>query len=319
MFGFYDKYFTFFGLDITYYGLLIAIGMGLGVFVACKNAKFRGLKVDDLILVACYVLPLSIIGARIYFVLFSLDQFTSFWQIFEIWKGGMAIYGGVIGGAIGIMLYSLIHKKNFLDVADIAVPALILGQVIGRWGNFINQEAFGFYIQNPNMRWFPFGVYIEKCNQTGCLCDGAGWHLATFFYESLWNLVAFGILMFLLRKKKLRYRGSLMSIYLIIYGIGRAWIEGLRMDSLYIGSIRTSQLLSILLIIFGIGFILTSYLLHKKGKIKTLQELQPYFEANLAKSKEKSNNKTEISKDKSAKNDENEERQDEKIDEKKNE
>ena len=231
----------------------------------------------------------------------------------------MAIYGGVIGGAIGIMLYSLIHKKNFLDVADIAVPALILGQVIGRWGNFINQEAFGFYIQNPNMRWFPFGVYIEKCIQTGCLCDGSGWHLATFFYESLWNLVAFGILMFLLRKQKLRYRGSLMSIYLIIYGIGRAWIEGLRMDSLYIGSIRTSQLLSILLIIFGIGFILTSYLLHKKGKIKTLQELQPYFEANLAKSKEKSNNKTEISKDKSAKNDENEERQDEKIDGKKNE
>lgn len=296
MFGFYDKYFTIFGLDITYYGLLIAVGMGLGVFVACKNAKFRGLKVDDLILVACYVLPLSIIGARIYFVLFSLDQFTSFWQIFEIWNGGMAIYGGVIGGAIGIMLYSLIHKKNFLDVADIAVPALILGQVIGRWGNFINQEAYGFYIDNPSMQWFPFGVYIESCRQSGCLCDGSGWHLATFFYESLWNLVAFSILMYLLRKKKLRYRGSLMSIYLIIYGAGRAWIEGLRMDSLYIGSIRTSQLLSILLIIFGVGFILTSYLLHKKGKIKSLQELQTYYEANLA-PKGKAVIKIEIPKD----------------------
>ncbi len=285
MFGFYSKHLTFFGLDITYYGLLIAIGMGLGVFVAYKNAKLRGLKGDDLILVACYVLPLAIIGARIYYVLFSLDEFTNFWQFFEIWNGGMAIYGGVIGGALGIMIYCLIHKKNFLDVADIAVPALILGQVIGRWGNFINQEAYGIYIDNPSMSWFPFGVYIENCTQSGCFCDGSGWHLATFFYESLWNLIAFFALMYLLRKNKLRYRGSLMSLYLIIYGVGRAWIEGLRMDSLYIGSIRTSQLLSILLIVFGVAFILMSFVLHKKGKIKSLAELKPYYEANLSKGK----------------------------------
>ena len=282
MFGFYDKYFKFFGIDIAYYGLVIAIGMGLGVFVACKNARFRGLKTEDLIIVACYVLPLAIIGARIYYVIFSLDKYTSFWQVFEIWKGGMAIYGGVIGGAIGILLYCLIHKKNFLDVADIAVPSLILGQAIGRWGNFFNQEAYGFYVDNPPMQWFPFSVYIERCVQDGCTCGGAGWHLATFFYESLWNLITFAILMYLLRKNKLKLRGSLMSLYLIIYGTGRAWIEGLRMDSLYIGAIRTSQLLSILLIISGIGFIICSYILQRKGKIKSLTELQPYYQANLA-------------------------------------
>ena len=296
MFGFYDKYFTFFGIDIAYYGLIIAIGMGLGVFVACKNAKFRGLKTEDLIIVACYVLPLAIIGARIYYVIFSLDKYTSFWQVFEIWNGGMAIYGGVIGGAIGILLYCLIHKKNFFDVADIAVPSLILGQAIGRWGNFFNQEAYGFYVDNPSMQWFPFSVYIDRCVQDGCTCGGSGWHLATFFYESLWNIITFAILMYLLRKNKLKLRGSLMSLYLIIYGTGRAWIEGLRMDSLYIGSIRTSQLLSILLIIFGIGFIIFSYILHKKGKIKSLAELQPYYQANLATKNDKKPKRTKRNK-----------------------
>ena len=319
MFGFYDKYFLFFGLEITYYGLIIAVGMALGVLVACKNAKYRGLKSEDLILVACYVLPLSIIGARIYYVLFSLDKFTNFWQIFEIWKGGMAIYGGVIGGAIGVMLYSLIHKKNFLDVADIAVPALILGQALGRWGNFFNQEAYGFYIQSQGMKWFPFGVFIENCTQTGCLCAGSGWHLATFFYESIWNLATFAILMILLRKNKLKYRGSLMSLYLIIYGIGRAWIEGLRMDSLYIGSIRTSQLLSILLIIFGIGFILVSFLLHKKGKIKSLPELAPYFQSNLASGKKTSIKIEKPEKDKKTKKQKKQVKQEDKTNEEKKE
>ncbi len=295
MFGFYQKHFTIFGLDIAYYGLIIAVGMALGVFVAVKNAKHRGLKGEDIILLACYVLPLAIIGARIYYVLFSLDQFTSFWQVFEIWKGGMAIYGGVIGGAMGVALYCLIHKKNFLDVADVVVPALILGQAIGRWGNFFNQEAYGYYIENPSMRFFPFGVYIDDCNQMGCACTGAGWHYATFFYESLWNLATFAILMFLLRKEKLQYRGSNMALYFVIYGTGRAWIEALRTDSLYIGSMRVSQFLSILLILFGVAFIVTSHILYKKGRIKSIQQLKPYYQQKMQNDKGKI--KIEIPKD----------------------
>lgn len=287
MFGFYEKHFTFFGLDIAYYGLIIAIGMALGVFIACKNAKFRGLKSDDIIILACYVLPLSIIGARVYYVLFSLDKFTSFWQVFEIWKGGMAIYGGVIGGAIGVMIFCLIHKKNFLDVADVVVPSLILGQAIGRWGNFFNQEAYGYFIKNSSARWFPIGVYIEDCNQSICDCNGSGWHLATFFYESIWNLVVFVMLLLLLRKNKTRLRGSLMCLYFIGYGAGRVWVEGLRTDSLYVGSLRVSQFLSILLIIFGIGFIVVNAILFKKGKVRDLNSLQPFYEMNLVAKKDK--------------------------------
>lgn len=297
MFGFYEKHFTIFGLDIAYYGLIIAIGMGVGVFLACKNAKYRGLKSDDIIILACYVLPLSIICARIYYVLFSLDQFTSFWQIFEIWKGGMAIYGGVIGGAIGVMLYCLIHKKNFLDVADVVVPSLILGQAIGRWGNFFNQEAYGYFIKSESARWFPIGVYIEDCNQAVCNCGGSGWHLATFFYESIWNLAVFVMLLLLLRKNKTRLRGSLMCLYLIGYGAGRVWIEGLRTDSLYLGVLRVSQFLSILLILFGIGFIVVNAILYKKGKVRDLKSLQPFYEMNLN-SKEKPKDKENQDKDK---------------------
>lgn len=265
MFGFYDKYFLLFGLRVTYYGLIIAIGMAIGVYLACKNAKLRGFKSDDLVIVACYALPLAIIGARVYYFLFSLDNYTSFWQIFEIWNGGLAIYGGVIGGAIGVGIYCLIHKKNFFDLADVIVPSLILGQVIGRWGNFFNQEAFGYFVDNPNMQWYPFAVFIESCKQAGCICGGSGWHLATFFYESIWNLATFAVLMLLLRKFKYKQRGLIASGYLVLYGSGRVWIEGLRMDSLMLGSIRVSQLLSIILILLGIAIFITYFVLGKKG------------------------------------------------------
>lgn len=270
MFGFYDSYFTFFGLDITYYGFIIALGMAIGVFVACKNAKFRGLKTDDLLIIACYVLPLSIIGARIYYVIFSLEEFDSFWDIFKIWEGGMAIYGGVIGGALGIVLYCLIHKKNFLDVGDIAAPSLVLGQAIGRIGCYFAGCCYGIAVTDPSLTWFPLSTQI----------DGV-WHLSTFFYESIWDLMTFVILFLLLRKDKLKYRGSIIYLYFIIYGTGRAWIEALRGDSLYLGSIKVSQLLSILLIAFGIIMLVVTEILHRKGKIKTLKDLKPQYALNI--------------------------------------
>ena len=125
--------FSILGLNIKFYGLIIALGMLIAIFVVCKICNKRNLKSDDIFVIAIYALPLAIIGARIYFVLFSGNSFT-FWEVFEIWKGGMAIYGGVIGGAVGVILYCIIHKKNFLCVADVAVIGLILGQAIGRIG-----------------------------------------------------------------------------------------------------------------------------------------------------------------------------------------
>ena len=261
MFGFYDSYFLFFGLHITYYGFIIALAMALAVFVACKNAKFRGLKTDDLIICACYVLPLAIIGARIYYVIFSDHNYT-FGEIFRIWDGGMAILGGVIGGAIGVMLYCLIHKKNFLDVGDIAASSLILGQAIGRIGCYFAGCCYGVEVTDPSLMWFPLSTQI----------DGV-WHLSTFFYECIWNLLGFVVLMLLLRKSGVKQRGAIMSLYLIIYGTGRAWIEALRGDSLYIGSIKVSQLLSIIMIIIGIAVLVSVYLLTKKGKIISLKQM----------------------------------------------
>lgn len=243
MFGFFDDHFLLFGLEITYYGFIIACAMGLGVFLACKNAKTRGLKSDDIIIVACYVLPLAIIGARTYFCIFD-DRSYTFLEFWRIWDGGLAVYGSVIGGAIGVALYCLIHKKHFLDVGDVIVPSLLLGQAIGRIGCYFAGCCYGIEVTNPKLQWFPLSVIID-----------GHWHLSTFFYESLWNLLGFIVLMLLLRVFKLRQRGAVSAWYLIIYGVGRAWIEGLRGDSLYIGSIKVSQLVSILLICVGIGIL----------------------------------------------------------------
>lgn len=248
--------FQLFGLTINYYGIISALGYLIGVIVVCLFAKKRGFTTDDIILLACYVIPLAIIGARIYYVIFSLDEFNSFWEVFEIWNGGLGFYGGLIGGAFGVVLYCLIHKKNFLKLADIVVLGLVLGQGIGRWGNFVNQEAYGFYIDNPSLQWFPFGVYIEHCHQAGCACSGSGWHLATFFYEFLSNLIIFTILTILICKVNFKNNGIIASLYLILYGIGRFWVEGLRMDSLYLGPFRVSQLVSVIFILCGLAYII---------------------------------------------------------------
>ena len=167
----------------------------------------------------------------------------------------------MIGGLIGIVIFALI-KKNFKlvwTICDICVPCLILGQALGRWGNFFNQEAYGNYISNPSLRWFPFGVFIENCYESGCACGGcgtSGWHLATFFYESMWNLIGFAILMIVYYKSN--STGTTTAAYLTWYGLGRMFIEGLRLDSLYVGntSIRVSQLLSFLIVLTGIAILI---------------------------------------------------------------
>ena len=258
MFGFFNSYFLLFGLKITYYGLIIAIAMALGVFIACKNAHLRGLKSDDILIVACYVLPLSILGARSYYVIFS-QQSISFLEFFQIWNGGMAIYGGVIGGAIGVTLFCLIHKKNFLDVADVVAPSLILGQALGRIGCYFAGCCYGIEVTNPAYQFFPLSTQINGV-----------WHLSTFFYESLWNFILFILLLFLLRGSKFTQKGAISSLYLIGYGLGRFWIEGLRGDSLMIGALRTSQILSIILVFVGIILFITYFVLAKKGNKKAL-------------------------------------------------
>jgi len=250
--------FSIFGLEIKFYGLIMAFAMLIGVLLACKLAKKRGIKSDDIYLLALIVLPCAIVGARLYYCFFYEYNY-SFWELFNIKQGGLAIYGGVIGGVVGIIVFALIKKnwKIIFTLMDICAPCLILGQALGRWGNFFNQEAYGNLITNPNFQWFPFAVWIENEN---------AWFQATFFYESLWNAIGFVLLMFAYYKTK--QTGTITAGYLVWYGIGRTWIEGLRTDSLYIGStgIRVSQLLSVLLVVAGI--VILSINIYKSIKAK---------------------------------------------------
>lgn len=246
--------FSLFGLwEIKWYGVIIACGMLIAIVVAALISKYRGFKSDMPIELAIIVLPLAIIGARLYFVAFyGVDRFV---DVFKIWEGGLAIYGGVIGGFLGVLIYSLIRKRNLLALCDVCAPCLILGQAIGRWGNYVNQEAYGGVVNNPSLHWFPFSVYIEA--------DGM-WHYATFFYESMWNIIGFVLLILLIVYVK--DYGIVTASYFVYYGVGRALIESLRTDSLYLwnSSIRVSQLLSILLVAFGIGMII--FILVKNNK-----------------------------------------------------
>ena len=258
------KGFTIFGFEVAFYGVIIASAMLIGVFLAQYLAKKRGLNPDDIIILALVVIPFSILGARIYYCIFSDTNYTfmSFWNIRQ---GGLAIYGGVIGGALAIVLFSVFKKdfKLIIKLFDVIVPALILGQAIGRWGNFFNQEAYGLIVTNPKWQWFPFAVKIDK--YIGEIYIGYDWHLATFFYESLWNLIGFALLLFVFNKNK--QLGTTTGFYLAYYGLGRLWIEGLRTDSLYWGPLRVSQWLSAVLIVIGLTILVYNYVRKRKDKI----------------------------------------------------
>ncbi len=277
--------FSFFGIwEIKWYGVIMACAMIVGLVVAMFTCKAKGKEKALVLDLALAVLPLALIGARLYFCIFyGVDSFV---DIFKVWEGGMAIYGGVIGGFIGLVIVSLVKKIPLLDLCDIIVPCLIIGQVIGRWGNFVNQEAYGSLITNPAMQWFPFGVYISSDNFTlaaqeqisnsfGSLIGVEGaWFNATFFYESFWNLIGFVILMIVCHKVK--SRGICTASYFVYYGLGRAIIEGFRTDSLYLwgSNIRVSQALSILLIVIGFAIFVTVFVLNRRKKVLTNTQAQ---------------------------------------------
>ena len=246
-----------FGTEIKFYGIIIASAMLIAIFMARKLCIKRGINPDEIYTLALCIIPLAIVGARLYYCIFS-DQSYSFTELFKIREGGLAIYGGVIGGILGIILYCS-FKKNFKLIPvlfDVIVPVLIFAQALGRWGNFFNQEAYGEIITNSKLQWFPFGVYIE---------DTGNWHLATFFYESVWNLIGTAILITIFYKSKLT--GTTTASYLVYYGTGRFLIEGLRTDSLYLWntSIRVSQALSLVMIVIGISILGYNYCKRRKN------------------------------------------------------
>lgn len=254
------KTITVFGFDIAYYGIIIGIGVLAGILMAAFLAKKTGQNPDTYYDLALYAVVLSVIGARIYYVIFSWDSYKDdLLSIFNIREGGLAIYGGVIAAIITVTVYGKIKKLPFGLLADTAGPGLILGQIIGRWGNFFNREAFGDYTNNLFAMQLPVDAVrssdvTEKMLENVEIIDGIRYIQVhpTFLYESLWNVCILVLMLLWIKHKK--FDGQVFLIYLFGYGVGRFWIEGLRTDSLmFFGTgLRVSQVLAIVLAVGAI-------------------------------------------------------------------
>lgn len=250
--------FTVFGQDIYWYGIFIGLGVILGVLLALHEAKRTGQNPDTYLDFIIYAMIIAIIGARLYYVIFSWDFYSQHPEkIFAIREGGLAIYGGIIGGVLTAIVYSHLKKKNFWVMADTMAPSLILGQMLGRWGNFFNKEAFGGFTDNL----FAMRYQLSQVRASDVTTDilqnlvtvnGVDYIQVhpTFLYESMWSLCVFIILLILQRKKK--FDGQVCATYFFGYALGRVWIEGLRTDQLCIGNVPVSQALSAVLIIASV-------------------------------------------------------------------
>ena len=238
MFGIQSTGLTLGGLSVRWYGLLIVAGMLLGILLASLRERRLGLPRETAVDLALWGIPAAIVGARLYYVIFSWESYADNpVSALYIWEGGLAIYGGLIGGLAAGLIYARVKRLNFLKLADLAAPSFALGQAVGRWGNFFNQEAYGIPVASERLRFFPVAVRIEA--------DGL-WHYATFFYESLWCLVIVLTLLLLERRGRLKRPGDVFFGYVLMYGLERALVEGLRTDSLYLGPVRVSQALSLI-------------------------------------------------------------------------
>ena len=239
--------FTIFGIDVMWYGVLIATGMLIGIALAVREAKRVGISEDDVLNIAIIAIPVAIICARLYYVIFSWDYYSQNpGEIFNIRGGGLAIHGGLIGGILTGFIYAKVKKLDFFKTADAVMVGMPLAQAIGRWGNFINGEAHG----GPTS--LPWGIMV----------DGVKVH-PTFLYESIWDFGIFLFIMFYMRKKK-TYEGEVIVSYITLYSIGRFFIEGLRTDSLMFGPIRMAQFVSLVGVVGGL--VLHFYLKNRAKK-----------------------------------------------------
>lgn len=268
-----------FGFQIFYYGMIIGIGILVGVIIAVAEAKHTGQDPDTYVDLAIYAIIFSIIGARLYYVIFAWDTYKgNLLSIFNVRKGGLAIYGGVLAAIATVFIYSRIKQLSPQRLLDTAVLGLVAGQIIGRWGNFFNREAFGDYTNN----FFAMRLPVDAVRASD-ITDKMREHVEyikdvayiqvhpTFLYESVWNV---GVLIFLLvyRKNK-KFEGELFLMYLFGYGLGRMWIEGLRTDQLLLPGIGwpVSQVLAVLLVIIS-GVMI--YFLRKQASRRKLRRKQ---------------------------------------------
>lgn len=243
-----NEYIEIFGFKIHWYGVIIALGVILGYLLATHDAKKRGLSADTMTDILLFGLPSAVVCARIYYVLFEFDSYRdNLISVFKIWEGGIAIYGAIIGACLSTFIYCKKKNVNIKKAFDSGAFGLICGQAIGRWGNFVNAEAFGGETRLPwRMELLDLGISVHP----------------TFLYESLWN---FGVLLVMLKfRKKQKFDGENFLLYITLYGLGRFWIEGLRTDSLFLGAFRVSQVLALICAITG--FVLIIFYRKKCGE-----------------------------------------------------
>lgn len=244
--------------SVYWYGIIITCGIIFAFLYAAFRGKYEGVIFDNLVDVGLCTVILGVIGARLYYVLTSLDKYIphpfNLWQfiknVFDIRGGGLAIYGGIIGGVLGIVIVTRLKKINTLKLLDMAAPGVMIGQLMGRWGNFFNGEAFGGIVNEGHPLYFMrMGLISDNTIRTFGTHEMVYVH-PTFLYESLWNLTGFVIINALYKKKS--FNGQIACMYLSWYGFGRFFIEGLRTDSLYVGPFRISQVVGLVcLIVFG--------------------------------------------------------------------
>lgn len=267
---------------VYWYGLIIGIGVVIGYIIATRETVRRGLPKDTFADLLLYAIPISIISARLYYVIFRWEHFADNpIKVFYIWEGGLAIHGVLIGGVATVVIFAKKRNIPVWKLLDILAPSLLIGQAIGRWGNFMNQEVYG----GPVTREFLEGLMLPRFIIDQMYIDGVYYH-PTFLYESIWNLIGVFLLLYL-RRVNLK-NGEIFFSYLIWYSVGRFFIEGMRLDNLMIGdTLRTAQLVSIILIV---GAVLLWWYRRKKG-LAVGNYLDDVPEAAKTVEKKKKNNK----------------------------
>ena len=233
------------GIEVRWYGMIITLGIILAFTYCAFRAKQEGIIFDDLLDIAIFTVIFGIVGARTYYVLTSLDKYKTFYDVIAIWEGGIAIYGAVIAGAVTIYFVCRHKKISSLKMLDAVAPAVMIGQIVGRWGNFFNGEAYGSIVPEDSLLYFLRMGLLPNVESRLVM----HYFHPTFLYESLWNLAGLLLIHFLYKKKK--FDGQIVLMYLTWYGFGRMFIEGLRTDSLYVGVFRISQVIGFLCFVIG--------------------------------------------------------------------
>mgnify|MGYP001451750769 CR=1 FL=1 len=247
--------FSIFGLDIMWYGIIIAFGVIAAIILSEYTCKINDTSFDEIMNIFLFAFPAGVIGARLYYVVFQFEYYkNNLGDIFNIRQGGLAIHGGILFSLLTAFIYTKVKKESFLKFADTAAPCIVLAQAIGRWGNFFNGEAHGGPVSQSFIQKFPEFI------QNGMYINGTYYH-PTFLYESIWNLAVCLILIFLMKRKP--RKGTVIASYIGLYSLGRFFIEGLRTDSLMFGNIRMAQFVSIL----GLSLWILSMLLIYRDKL----------------------------------------------------